>query len=116
MNAIDVIEARQQLEQERSRLADIVEALRADAEATEAETSSADRADRGRATSELETDVGLRGDLERQLTEIIAAIERVDAGTYGLCESCGTGIPAERLSILPAARYCVAHQRAHEGR
>jgi RNA polymerase-binding protein DksA len=113
---MDVIEARQQLEQERRRLVEMLAALRADTEATEAETSSADRADRGRATSELETDVGLRGDLERQLTEINAALTRVDAGTYGLCESCGTGIPAERLSILPAARYCVAHQRAHEGR
>ena len=42
------------------------------------------------------------------LTELDAARERVEAGTYGVCERCGRTIPAERLEARPAARTCVA--------
>src|SRR5579883_1496034 len=40
--------------------------------------------------------------------EVIDAIARIDAGTFGTCENCGTEIPAGRLEILPYARYCVS--------
>ena len=36
-----------------------------------------------------------------------AAIARVEAGTYGVCEVCGAGIGAARLEALPAARTCI---------
>lgn len=39
--------------------------------------------------------------------EIAAAIARIDAGKFGVCEACSEAIPAERLDILPYARYCV---------
>jgi RNA polymerase-binding transcription factor DksA len=35
------------------------------------------------------------------------ALVRVDAGTYGTCESCGKPIAAERLSARPAATRCI---------
>lgn len=38
--------------------------------------------------------------------EIRDALERVRRGTYGKCESCGEEIPAGRLDALPYARYC----------
>ncbi len=41
------------------------------------------------------------------LAEISAAIERVDTGTYGTCETCGQPIPAGRLEARPTARRCV---------
>lgn len=44
----------------------------------------------------------------RRLGELDAALARVDAGTYGVCERCGRAIPAERLAVRPAARTCVA--------
>jgi len=43
------------------------------------------------------------------LTEVDAAFERLDAGTYGICEVCGRPIPGERLEARPAARRCVRH-------
>jgi RNA polymerase-binding transcription factor DksA len=36
------------------------------------------------------------------------ALERIDQGTFGRCESCGTEIPTERLDALPYVRYCTA--------
>jgi len=46
----------------------------------------------------------------KQLDETEDALARLDAGTYGLCVSCGEQISSERLEILPAARYCVGCQ------
>jgi RNA polymerase-binding transcription factor DksA len=43
------------------------------------------------------------------LTETDAALERLAAGTYGICEVCGRSIPGERLEARPAARRCVRH-------
>jgi RNA polymerase-binding transcription factor DksA len=47
----------------------------------------------------------------RRLTELDAALERLDAGTFGTCEACGRPIPAERLAVRPAARTCVGCTR-----
>ncbi|MFJ9809053.1 TraR/DksA family transcriptional regulator [Streptomyces sp. NPDC101158] len=46
------------------------------------------------------------------LEELDRAVERLEQGTYGLCEECGTTIPPERLEIRPAATTCVRCARA----
>jgi RNA polymerase-binding transcription factor DksA len=43
------------------------------------------------------------------LEEVDAAVARLAAGTYGICEVCGRVIPGERLEARPAARRCVRH-------
>jgi DnaK suppressor protein len=50
-----------------------------------------------------------------RLAEVDRALERVEAGTYGLCETCGRPIPVERLLARPVARHCVgcAHTQAN---
>jgi len=45
------------------------------------------------------------------LADIDAALARVAAGTYGLCEVCGKPIPDGRLEARPTARTCVGHAR-----
>jgi DnaK suppressor protein len=47
-------------------------------------------------------------DLQETITEIDAALARIDAGTYGRCVSCGAEIPEERLELRPFAGRCVA--------
>ena len=51
------------------------------------------------------------GSLVRQvrhhLAELDAAVERVEAGSYGVCERCGQAIGEARLDALPAARTCI---------
>ncbi|MBM0123288.1 TraR/DksA family transcriptional regulator [Pimelobacter simplex] len=45
--------------------------------------------------------------VRRHLAEVDAALARLDAGTYGLCETCGRPIDAARLEVRPASRTCV---------
>jgi RNA polymerase-binding transcription factor DksA len=47
--------------------------------------------------------------LEYDVSEIDAALERIESGDYGRCETCGKTISDERLEILPATRYCLEH-------
>lgn len=47
----------------------------------------------------LENDTALLADLDR-------AIERLNAGVYGICVDCGQAIAMERLVALPTARRC----------
>lgn len=44
--------------------------------------------------------------------ELLAALDRVGAGTYGTCERCGGPIGADRLEARPSARTCIACARA----
>ena len=44
---------------------------------------------------------------KERVAEIDAALGRVDAGTYGTCESCGKPIPEARLEVVPEATLCV---------
>jgi RNA polymerase-binding transcription factor len=43
-----------------------------------------------------------------QLTSIIAAVARLDDGSYGRCARCGRPIPADRLAARPTATTCVS--------
>jgi RNA polymerase-binding transcription factor DksA len=38
--------------------------------------------------------------------EIDAALDRIDAGSYGRCVECGNHIPAARLKAAPWAKFC----------
>jgi DnaK suppressor protein len=44
---------------------------------------------------------------KHHLDEVEAAAARIADGTYGVCETCGRPIPAERLEARPVARTCV---------
>ena len=61
-----------------------------------------------------ELQLGLIENEEEILREIQDAVERVDAGTFGVCENCQKEIPARRLEVLPYARHCVSCQREVE--
>ena len=50
---------------------------------------------------------GARADAQRELVDLDAALERLAEGDYGVCTSCGTAIPIDRLRLLPAATFCV---------
>ncbi len=48
-------------------------------------------------------------DLEIRYNEVLAALARIEHGTYGTCEVAGEPIEAARLEADPAARTCQAH-------
>jgi RNA polymerase-binding protein DksA len=45
--------------------------------------------------------------LEENLAKIDQALQRITAGTYGICQKCGKAIPKNRLEAFPAAENCV---------
>ncbi|MGH7923331.1 MAG: TraR/DksA family transcriptional regulator [Candidatus Binatus sp.] len=54
-------------------------------------------------------------DRERvKLTQIDDALERLDAGAYGVCDSCGLEIAEERLEAMPFSRLCRDCQQDQE--
>ncbi|MBE3596263.1 MAG: TraR/DksA C4-type zinc finger protein [Hydrogenibacillus sp.] len=59
---------------------------------------------------EREKDVALMNDAFEQLSEIDAALERLNRGRYGLCEACGRPIDPKRLLVVPTARRCIQCQ------
>lgn len=56
----------------------------------------------------LEADIEILGAETGILEQIDAAIDRLDAGVYGTCQSCGEKIASERLDALPYALLCFA--------
>ena len=43
----------------------------------------------------------------KMLQQIEGALQRMDEGTYGLCQNCGNPIDPERLEALPYATLCM---------
>lgn len=109
-------QAREHLVAERDRLTEVRDAASrlstSAAETTERELSSADQhpAEQATETLERELDLGVLQSVEAELLEVQAALERLDAGTYGNCEVCSKPIAEGRLEAMPAARYCVEDQ------
>ncbi len=48
-------------------------------------------------------------DLEARYNDVLAALARIEGGTYGTCEISGETIEEDRLEADPAARTCKAH-------
>jgi RNA polymerase-binding protein DksA len=115
-------EYRKRLLQERERLTTAVGHLHDDNSSSiedelgEVSTAGVDNhmADTASATYERELDAGLEEGAQHTLEEIEAALARIDADSYGVCEVCGKPIGAERLSAIPWARLCIDDQRRAE--
>ena len=78
----------------------------------------ADRASADRASAESDRAFTLRiRDRERRLIrKIQAAIQRLDDGTYGICEDCGEDISIPRLKARPVTKLCInCKARQEEG-
>jgi len=66
--------------------------------------------------SELEKRLALEERLRESLNEVEHALQKYEAGTYGLCDSCGQTIEKDRLEAIPQASLCLSckTQRAKE--
>lgn len=54
--------------------------------------------------------------LESLLHDVDEALGRLDTGTYGLCQTCGDPIEADRLEADPLVRFCIDHLSPTETR
>jgi RNA polymerase-binding protein DksA len=112
--------ATRRLKEERTRLQGIRDNLQREQEEatsdTAGELSSFDQhpGDSGTETFEMEKNVSLREQVEYELTEIDAALQRLEHGDYGKCQACGRPIGDARLEAMPATRFCVEDQAKAE--
>jgi DnaK suppressor protein len=110
----------------RDELATEAAALRADIERAESDIASRlgdavgdagdDQADVGAKTFEREHELALTHNARELLAQNERAIARIDAGTYGSCESCGEPIGKARLQAFPRATLCVSCKQREERR
>jgi DnaK suppressor protein len=110
----------------RNELAAEVAALRADIDRAETDIASRlgdavgdagdDQADVGAKTFEREHELALTHNARELLAQNERAIARIEAGTYGTCESCGEAIGKARLQAFPRATLCVRCKQREERR
>jgi DnaK suppressor protein len=117
---MDKATAAKRLEEERTRLQGIREGIQREQDdaISEAgnELSSFDQhpGDSGTETFEMEKNVSLLEQVDDELLEVEAAVQRLERGTYGTCQVCGRPIGDERLEAMPATRFCVEDQARAE--
>ncbi len=92
-----------ELEEIESRAAGLDESERAN------EVSAYDDhpADLASETFEREKDLAIRESVESMIHKVINALEKIDRGTYGMCDACGRAIKKARLKALPFATLCL---------
>ena len=69
-----------------------------------------DPADAGANLSESERSRAVLAAARRQRSDVLAALHRIDLGTYGTCVDCGRIVPEGRLEAKPEAARCVSCQ------
>ena len=75
-----------------------------------------DSADAGSILSEADRTEAILHSARSQREEVLAALTRIDANTYGRCVGCGGEIPEGRLEARPDAARCVGCQAKHARR
>ncbi len=102
----------QRLEAIRAHLVDLREHILLDFRLKNAEAAGLGRsevADVGDQSTldDLQDYLHLLSESERQqIAEIDEALDRLEKGTYGICQRCSEEIPPERLKAIPYARFC----------
>jgi RNA polymerase-binding transcription factor DksA len=114
MSEIDTAAFRKRLEEERARLTNAFAFLERghpgsleDELGEIAAGNDNHLGDLATATYDRELDEGLEEGVQQTLDDIGIALQRIDDGSYGVCEVCGKPIGAERLSAIPWTRRCI---------
>lgn len=76
--------------------------------------SGDDQADTGSKNITREHELALTGNAREMLLQTERALERLQAGTYGLCETCGDAIGKARMQAFPRATLCVECKQRQE--
>ncbi|MEV6679763.1 TraR/DksA family transcriptional regulator [Streptomyces erythrochromogenes] len=116
----------QEVEEARAELVSEVLRLRAELDASEVAISGLmrdsgdgagdDQADTGTKNITRESELALAANASSMLEQTERALERLEAGTYGLCESCGQPIGKARMQAFPRATLCVDCKQKQERR
>ncbi|MFJ2826154.1 TraR/DksA family transcriptional regulator [Streptomyces sp. NPDC087263] len=115
----EVAEARAELQSEALRLSSEIssseEAL-AGLMRDSGDGAGDDQADTGTKNITRESEMALNANAREMLEQTQRALERLEAGTYGLCENCGNAIGKARMQAFPRATLCVECKQKQERR
>jgi len=100
---------RVQLEAEKADLVAQLAELGVGESAADALTYDANFADTSQVTAEKGDTEALAATLQELLEGVDAALHRMDAGSYGLCDRCQAPIAPARLEAMPSATRCIEH-------
>lgn len=106
LTAAQLEELRRELERELTRLQRSMRSTEAASNPVALDQTSVGRLSRMDAMANQEMAKALHEreqGLELQITE---ALQRIDEGRYGTCETCGAALPYGRLLVMPEARTC----------
>jgi DnaK suppressor protein len=104
----DFAAVRVRLEQERASLRSDIAALAANNLASQDDAGIGNHmADDATEVFDRERGMALQSNSQELLTQVDAAIERLDQGNYGICARCSQQIDPDRLEALPYAIYCI---------
>ena len=104
---------KKRLEGEKAQLEELVADYERElAEARLTESSSDRSPDPGNAeASSMKLEYAKELSIEQNTLDLLKkvdhALERIEQGEYGICETCGKSIPVERLDVLPYSTQCV---------
>ncbi|MYV42133.1 DNA-binding protein [Streptomyces sp. SID1328] len=115
----EVAEARAELAAEADRLGTEIstsEASLVGMMRDSADGAGDDEADTGSKNITREHELALAANAREMLSQTERALERLDAGTYGLCENCGNPIGKARMQAFPRATLCVECKQKQERR
>ncbi|WP_306183508.1 TraR/DksA family transcriptional regulator [Streptomyces sp. MK5] len=115
----EVAEARAELQSEMERLRTEIsssEASLAGLMRDSGDGAGDDQADTGAKNITREHEMALAANAREMLVQTERALDRLDAGTYGLCESCGNPIGKARMQAFPRATLCVECKQKQERR
>jgi DnaK suppressor protein len=116
MNRRKIEGLRRQLEDRRSEIQDDVsfmaEEMRSIGVEQDDENGSLGNhiAEDGASVAEAERIVTVTEDLQDILAQVDAALERMNEGTYGICQRCGNPVGEERLEAFPYVAFCIECQ------
>jgi len=121
MDASTLAELKAALEAERARLEEEISDLERDNATNLADSSGENNyrdhmADQGTATFGKELDMSLGENARDLYGQVMAAIARIESGTYGTCVRCGKEISVDRLKAVPAAGLCITCKEWEESR
>ena len=75
-----------------------------------------DQADMGATSFERDHELTVLSNERDKLAQIERALQRIEDGTYGVCESCGNPIGKMRLMAFPRATLCMTCKQREERR
>jgi DnaK suppressor protein len=81
---------------------------------TDMEESFPDPTDRATLESDRNFTLRIRDRERKLITKIREALQRIEDGTFGICESCGDDIGPERLNARPMTTLCIDCKRRQE--